>query len=295
VVLTVLNLSSLRSSGRFQVLTSALKVIPLIAVLLIGAGLLLDGGTAYSEVPHAPFVGGNLFSAVSLALVAIIGFESASIAAQRVKNPEKNIPLATMAGVIAVCLLYVGVCSAIVFSMPQDVLTASNAPVALFVARFWGDWAGLAIAAFAVISTVGCLNVWIMLQSEVPLGLIRAGLLPEWLGRTNAKDIAVAPLVIASALTVALLLLGSWNSGAALMDFMLRLTAASGIFVYGFAAVTTLVLRRRIFIALCSLAFVIAAMVGAGFQAVLLATVLMLAALPFYWLTLRTAPAQQPA
>lgn len=47
------------------------------------------------------------------------------------------------------------------------------------------------LRSFAVISTVGGLNVWIMLQGEVPLALARAGMLPEWLTRTNARDIAV--------------------------------------------------------------------------------------------------------
>ncbi len=99
--LTTLNLLGLKASGRFQVVTTLLKLVPLVAVMLILAGLLLGGGEAFTREAHAPFQASSLFAATALAFVAIIGFESASIAAQRVRNPERNVPRATMVGVPA--------------------------------------------------------------------------------------------------------------------------------------------------------------------------------------------------
>lgn len=176
--LTALNLLGLKASGRFQVVTTLLKLMPLVAVILIVVALALGGGEAFTREADAPFRSSSLFTATSLAFVAIMGFESASIAAQRVRNPERNVPRATMVGVLLSCLVYAIVCSGIVFALPQATLATSNAPVALFIGEYWGGWAGHAVAAFAVISTVGGLNVWIMLQGEVPLALVRADLLP---------------------------------------------------------------------------------------------------------------------
>jgi APA family basic amino acid/polyamine antiporter len=294
ILLTWLNLSGLRSSGRFQVATTLLKLLPLVAVLLILLGLAAQGGGAFSRTPHPPFHVSNLFTATALAFVAIMGFESASLATERVQNPQRNVPRATLLGVALSCLIYVAVCSGIVFTLPQDEVIASSAPIALFISTFWGDWAGLAVSAFAVISVVGCLNVWVLMQGEVPLGLVRGGFLPGWLARTNRRDIAWMPMVIATGLSVGLLLLACWRDGAAVMDFMLRLTAVSGLWIYAAACLAGLVLKVRPLLSGLGLLFSLAIIYGAGLEAVVLSVVLLLGALPLYYLAMR-APVRREA
>ncbi|VVS98903.1 conserved membrane hypothetical protein [Sphingomonas sp. EC-HK361] len=297
VALTLLNLSGLKTSGRFQVVTTALKLLPLAAVVAIVAGLALGGGEGAAITPQAPLNLGTLVAATALSMVAIIGFESASIAAERIREPERNVTRATMLGIALSCAIYLVVCTGIVLTTPAADLAGSNAPVAMFIARHWGPWAGAAVAAFAVISTVGCLNVWVLMQGEVPLGLARAGLLPAWFARTNAKDIATVPLVLASALASVLLLVGCWRGGAALMDFMLRLTAVSGVWIYAFAGIAAMKARVRPVLGLLATLFSVAVMIGSGAEATLLSIALMLAALPLYAATRRAAlrTAQQPA
>ena len=285
--LTWLNLVGLKASGRFQVVTTLLKLIPLVAVIVILARLGLSDAGAFAVQPHAPFQPSGLFAATTLAFVAIIGFESASIAAQRVRNPERIVPLATMSGVVLSSLIYIVVCTGVSFILPQEAVAVSNAPIALFIGNYWGSWADHAVAAFAVISTVGGLNVWIMLQGEVPLALARAGMLPEWLARTNAGDIAAVPLVLASALSILILLVGGWTDGTGLMDLMLKLTAASGIWLYIFACLTALKLGVRRILSVLGLLFSTAILYGAGLETVSLSLALMLAALPLYYLAQR--------
>ena len=130
-----------------------------------------------------------------------------------------------------------------------------------------------------------------MLQGEVPLTLARAGLLPAWLARTSKQDIAVVPMVLASALTIAVLLIGGWSNGAGLMDFLLMVTAASGVLVYAFACLAALRIGVARPLAIIGLLFCLAILYGAGLEAVALSVLLMLAALPLYWLARR---AQSP-
>ena len=287
IALTWLNLHNLRTSGRFQVVTTLLKLLPLIAVMLILVQLTMADGSALMRQPHPPFVAADLFTATTLAYGAIIGFESAAVGAQRVKNPRRNVPRATIAGIILTCAIYIAVCTTIVFTMPVAQVAASNAPIALFIGSHWGSGAALAVAAFAVISTVGCLNVWVLMQGEVPLALARARLLPAWIGRTNRHDIAVVPLVTASALSVVLLFVASWRNGAAIMDFMLRLTAVSGIWVYVFACVTALVLKVSRAFAVLGLLVCAGIFYGGGSEPFLLSVMLSAVALPLYWLARR--------
>jgi APA family basic amino acid/polyamine antiporter len=292
--LTALNLTGLKSSGRFQVLTTILKLLPLAAVLVILVILTGKGGADFAREAHAPFDGSLLLAATSMTMVAIIGFETASIASERIRNPARNVPLATMLGIALSCLIYLVVCTGISFTIPAAQLAASTAPIAEFISHFAGPWAGGAVAGFAVISSVGCLNVWIMMQSEVPLGLVRAGLLPEWLGRTNSRDIAVAPTILASSLTCLLLILGCMHSGEAIMDFMLRLTAVTGVALYAFAAAAALRVRIRPVLSLLALIFSLAMMAGGGLEAVVLGLILQVAVLPLYHLAVRDMR-QQPA
>lgn len=288
IALTALNLTGLKSTGRFQVVTTVLKLLPLAAVMLILAGMALSpapAGTA--PVAHPAFSMGALLPAAAMAMLAIIGFESASVAAERIRDPERNVPRATMLGIMLSCAIYLVVSTGIAFTVPGPQLAASNAPIALFVGQHWGGWAAQAVALFAVISTVGCLNVWVLLQGEVPLGMVRAGQLPEWFGRTNSKDIAVVPLMLGSGLSCLMLIAGGFDGGEVVVDFLLNLTAVSGVWIYAFAGAAALKLRLKPVLALLSVLFSVGIMLGGGVYVTLLSIALMATALPLYWLTLR--------
>ena len=71
------------------------------------------------------------------------------------------------------------------------------------------------------------------------------------------------------------------------MDFMLKLTAVSGTWIYVFAALAALRLRLVPAVSALALAFSLAIIAGAGFEAACLGVVLMVVALPLYALAVR--------
>lgn len=284
--LAALNLTSVRGAGRFQVVTTVLKLLPLLGVILILLIMLPRGTHAFTQIPplepvHA-FAPAAVFGALSITMAAIVGFESAALAAQRVVDPLRNIPRATAVGTLIACLIYLLVSTGISFSIPADQLARSQAPIALFIADAVGPWSAKAVALFAVISAVGGLNVWTMLLSEIPMGLARAGLLPAWLGRTNRHDVAAAPLMLGTALPIVLLLAGSWLNGAAVMDFMLQMTAVTALWLYIFAGLAALKLGIARITAVLSICFSLGVMAGAGAEVAALNFALLLSAIPFY-------------
>jgi APA family basic amino acid/polyamine antiporter len=291
-LLTLLDLRGARTAGRFQVVTTALKLLPLVGVVTILTGLALAGGGQFRASPHTGFHPGALTPALTLAFYALVGFEAASVAAERVRDPARNIVRATLAGLALTGLLYVIVCSGIVFALPEGVAAQAAAPIALFVETFWGRGAGLAVAAFAAIAAIGCLNGWVLVQGEVPLGMARAGLLPRWFGRTGARDVPVGVLLLASALASVLVMSNATRSAAGLLDFMLRLTAAATLWLYVGACVSALVLGIARVAAVIGFAFALWALWGAGLEAGGLSLALMLTAIPLYLLRPST---QQPA
>jgi len=293
-LITLLNLGGARASGRFQVVTTALKILPLLAVVAILAGLMLGGGTPFRDHPHAAFSGASLTSAATLAFFALVGFESAGVVAERVRDPARNVLRATLGGLIVTGLLYVIVCSGVVFALPADTAANAPAPIALFVANYWGNGASLAVAGFAAIAAIGCLNGWVLVQGELPLGMARAGVLPRWLDRTNDRDVPVAILVASSALASVLVLSNATRTTEGLLTFMLQLTTAATIWLYIGVCLAALVLGIVRPAAAIGVAFACWVMIGAGWEAIGWSLALMLCALPLYWLR-GSAPVEQPA
>ena len=97
----VINLFGVRTGGRVQVVTTALKLLPMVAVALLGAWLLLTSPAIYtSHLPTTPLRLGDVMTASTIALFAMLGLESATVPAARVENPARTIPRATMAGTV---------------------------------------------------------------------------------------------------------------------------------------------------------------------------------------------------
>lgn len=291
--LTLLNLAGAHRAGQFQVVTTILKLVPLAAVIGIAAWLGARGDAALPALPPAGTLLGGLATAVTLTLFPLVGFEAAGAAAERVRDPARNIMRATMIGTIIVGLIYVLVCSTIVFLLPADAVAASPAPFALFFARFVGSGTSTVVALFAAIAAIGALNCWVLLQGEVPLGMARAGLLPAWFGHVSRADVPVRVLLLSSGLASVLILTTSSPTLGGIFRFLALLTTCAALWFY--FAVCLAAIRRRVAVpaAVAGLAFATFAMWGAGWQATALSLILMMSAVPLYLLRPRGS-AQQP-
>ena len=291
--LTLFNLLGARDVGRLQVFTVILKLMPLVAVVVILAGLAVTDPGRFAARAHAGFDPVQITPALGLAFFALVGFECAGVCAERVRDPGRIIPLATMAGVVVTGALYLLVSTGVVYALPQQALADSGAPIAMFVGEFWGSAAGLITAGFAMISALGCLNGYVLLIGEVPLGMARAGLLPRWIARTSSRDVPTAVILIASVLASVLILSNAFRTLSGLMTFMLNITAAATIWLYIGACASAWVQRVARPWAALGFAFSIWVLIGTGMEAAGWSVVLMVTALPLYWLRGKVAITSQ--
>jgi basic amino acid/polyamine antiporter, APA family len=282
--LTALNLGGAKGAGRFQVVTTMLKLLPLFAVVVILIGLSFTNPARFVAHPHAVFDASRLTTVLTLCFFPLVGFEAASLAAERVKDPARNVLRATLYGTALTGLLYVTVGNGVVFALPATLVAGSEAPIALFVEQFWGRGAGLAIAAFASIAAIGCLNGWTLMQGEVPLGMARSGLMPAVLGRTSDRDVPTVAVLASSAFASALVLSGAIPGLTGVLTFMLQLTTAATVWLYIGACAAAVVLGVSRPFAVVGIIFAGWVLWGAGTEAVLLSMALMLTAVPLYWL-----------
>ena len=198
------NLLGVRTGGRVQVLTSLLKLVPLVLVMVVGAvSILADPGVYTPNVPTTRITAQASMGAAAVALYAMLGFESAAVAAGRVTNPEKTIARATLIGTLFVAVIYVAIVAIGMLVVPQATLAASDAPFVTILDHLLGAGNGRWLSLFVVISGLGCLNGWTLLAGELTRTLASHRLLPAILGEDNRFGAPWASLLLTGVLATA--------------------------------------------------------------------------------------------
>jgi basic amino acid/polyamine antiporter, APA family len=281
---TIINLVSLRAASGFQIVTLLLKLVPLLVVgVLIALVLARAGGGALAPLPPEAFSLSAINSAAALALWAMVGFEAACAASDKIADPQANVARATMIGAGLTGILYLIICSGIALMLPAEQVTGAPAPFALFVATYWSAKAAALVGLFAAISAIGAVNGWTLVQGELPREMARRGMMPPWFGGTLANGIAARALVTSSILASLLVLANSSRTMAGLFAFMALLTTSVTLLLYLACALAALKERVARVPAALGCAFGLWCLYGAGWQAAGLAIVLMLSGLPLYW------------
>ncbi|WP_395333201.1 amino acid permease [Novosphingobium sp. BL-8H] len=291
-LMALINLRGTRAAGGFQVVTLGLKVIPLIVVVVI-AVIVLNEGRAQIAPPAPGSVSfGAVNGAASLTLWALLGFESASVAAARVRNPEVNIARATLWGTGLTGILYLMVCSAIALLLPVTLASHSAAPFATFVSYFWRSDAATLIAIFAVISCVGALNGWTLLEAEMVRDMAHRRLLPAWFAETDARGVARRALLISTVIASLFAAMNASRSMQSLFEYLLLLSTSATLWLYLACALSALKLGIGRPAAVLGAAYALWTLWGAGIGASGLSFVLMALGLPI-WLLVRRKAAEQ--
>ncbi|MFH1765143.1 MAG: amino acid permease [Gemmatimonadota bacterium] len=294
-LLTGVSCLGVREAGIVQVVTTILKLLPLIAIGTLGL-LYLDPGNFRPFNPSGETPFNAITATAALTLWAFTGLESATIPADSVKDPARTIPRATIIGTLVAAAIYLLATVGVMGILPASDLANSTAPFADAGRAIWGSWAGSLIAAGAAISAFGALNGWVLLQGQWPMAAARDGLFPSVFGRLSRRGTPVAGIVISSLLVTGLIALNFTASLVEQFTFIILLATLSTLIPYVFSAVAELVIfvrERENFkgerlagasvIAVLALLYSLWAISGTGRDTVLWGFVLMLAGLPIYW------------
>lgn len=290
-VLTLVNMRGAFVAGGVQLATTILKVLPLIAVAVVAA-VLLGGGAEPALRTEMPLTAGAIAAAAALSVFAMLGFEAATLPVGKVRNAERTVPLATLAGTGATGLIYLAAFASILFLLPSAQIANSPAPFAEAIVPALGAGAGTAVALFATISALGAVNGWILCSGEVPLTLARDGVFPRWFARTSRSDTPVRAQLLSSFLATLLIVINYSRTLEGLFTFMLLITTVAALFLYLGCSYAALKLTIRgqmagtalVLTALAGLGFSIFAFWGAGGEATLWGMALLATGFPVYWL-----------
>jgi len=285
-ICTVISLAGVREAGRTAIVTTLLKLVPLVVFGLLGLGWVHMSAFVPFNSSGLPLVS-VASSVAALTLWAFLGLETATVPTGVVKDPQRTVPRATIIGMTIAGLATMLACTVVVGMLPADVLHASAAPMAEAARRVWGDAAGIAIGVVATVSCFGALNGWVLLQAQTSLAAAQDGLFPACFARLDKRGTPWVGLLISSILASVLIASNYSRTLVALFTFTILLSTAATLVPY---LVTVLAWWRidgaariwRRVVALGALAFSLWALIGTGTETLLWGSVLLLAGLPIY-------------
>src|SRR6185437_10780549 len=231
------NLTGVKNIGSVQVVTTIVKFVALAFVAIVGLFYIKSANFTpwnVSKESAIAAIGGGM----AIALFSYLGVETAAVAAAKVRDPDRNVPRATILGTIATAVVYM-----LAFGVvPTSKLANATAPFSdVANAMFGGTWAGNVLAVAVIISGLGALNGWIMICAEMPLAAADDGLFPAQFKRMSKRGVPaygiIASTVLAS-IAMAVNYLGS--GGATVFTTLVLMTGITSAIPYGFSALAQL-------------------------------------------------------
>jgi APA family basic amino acid/polyamine antiporter len=243
------NLTGVKNMGAVQLWTSVIKFVPLAIMSTVGLLAVSSGNFTPWNVSGDSSVAA-IGAAMAICLFSYLGVETAAVAAAKVRDPETNIPKATVLGTLAASVVYLLSMIAVFGSVPTTELGKDENKASYSVAADTmvggGSWAGTAVAIAVIISGFGALNGWTMICAEMPLAAAKDGLFPRAFGRLSTRDVPavgiIASTVLASA-AMAVSFMGT--SGATVFNTLVLMTGITAAIPYAFSALAQLKWRLR--------------------------------------------------
>src|ERR1700689_561942 len=215
ILISALNYLGVKKAGEFQLVFTVLKVAIILGIVVIcfsGAGSAAGRGWSNFATTFTGAKGGiaGFMAALVAALWAYDGWNDLNMVAGEIKKPERNIPIALIAGVATVGVLYVLVNAGVQYVLPASAIAASPRPASDAVALAMGRMGASIVSAGMAISMLVTLNGTIMSGARVPYAVARDGYFLSALAdvhpRFHTPSVAI---VVQGVLSILLLLVGA--------------------------------------------------------------------------------------
>ncbi len=294
-ILIGVNIAGVRSAAWVQVVTTVLKIAPL---LVVGAVGLLHVDPSHFAVtqtdPRGLIVA--MSGAATLTLWAFQGLESATVPATSIEDPDRTIPRATLLGTLLTALIYIASTVGVMSLVVPASLGQSQAPFADAARIVWGDTGAAIVALGASISAFGALNGWVLLVGQLPLAVAEDGLFPRVFARRSRNGTPALGMLIAGVLTTALVALNYTRGLVDLFTFFILLSTLTTLIPYASSSMAVFLIedsrRARVSRGLgiaTAFAFLYSlwAIAGAGQEPIYWGFLLLILGLPVYVMVVR--------
>lgn len=240
VVVAAANTRSVKLGAVLQNLSAAAKVLAIVG--LAAAIFLFAPGGEHNPLTSQP-LGVIKWSGVGLGLVAVLwaydGWENLTTLSGEMRNPQRNMPMALIGGVVVVIVVYLLINTAYLRALTLPDLAASKSVAADSAAAVMGRAGASFVGALVMLSVFGTLNGSILSSPRVFYAMAEDGLFFKTVGKVHPKYetpyVAIAFIVV---LAVAYVLLRTF----------MQLAAAYVLGIWPFLALAVVgifILRRK--------------------------------------------------
>ena len=212
--IVLLNVLGSEAAGKFQIVSTACKLIPLFLIMIVG--FILGQST---EPVLSPMVGEglNAGSVLGTTLLAVLfafeGWTNVGTIAGEMKNPARDLPVAIVGGVSIIMAVYLLINIAYIKVIPASELMNIESPAAAVANVLFGKAGGLIISIGIIISVIGAGNGFLLAGSRVAYHLATEKTLPcsDKLAALNSRQVPANSIILVGTLACLYSLLGKFD------------------------------------------------------------------------------------
>jgi len=237
-LMTGLNYLGIKRAGDFQLVFTWLKGV----LILVIAGFCFASSTGHWGNFGTVFAGahggfGGFMIALIAALWAYDGWNDLTMVSGEVQHPERSLPIALIAGLGIVGVLYMATNAAIQYILPAATIAASPRPAVTALGVVTGPWGAALVSGVMALSIFVTLNGTIMSGARVPFAAAQDGLFFRRMADIHPRfQSPSTSLVVQALLTTGLLLaVGRFQQLfelAIFAEWLFYMITATTIFVY---------------------------------------------------------------
>jgi len=238
-VLASINYFGVKVGGDVQVAVTLVKVGLIVGIIVVGLGT--GHGAAANYSTSIPAAGGitGFFAALVAALWAYDGWNNVSMVASEVQRPQRNLPLALIAGTLSVIALYLLANLTYFYLLPASAVGSTNRVAGEAMRRVLGAAGANAVSIAAMISIFAALNGSILSGSRVPFAMARDRLFFRRVSYVHPQHRTPSVSILAlSAWAAVLVLSGRY-------DQLYTYVIFASVILYGMATAAVIVLRYK--------------------------------------------------
>ncbi len=232
--------AGLRVSSRFQEITTALKFVAFLALVvaaLVMARTLHAGGSAAGPaIVTAPSLVGVIVALQSV-VITYGGWQSALYFSEEDRDPARNLPRSMIGGVVLVLIIYLLVNISLLVLLPIPALVRSTLPAADAAAVLLGPRGSEMITVLSLVSLPPMLNAIMMIGTRILFAMGRDRLFWRRTAEVSVGGTPSVATLVTTAVALALIVTGTFQ----------RLVAMASIFLaanYCVCCLALFVLRR---------------------------------------------------
>jgi APA family basic amino acid/polyamine antiporter len=233
----VINLSGIKNIGAFQLVTTIAKFAGLAFISIVGLFYIKSANFhPWNVTGHGAL--SAIGSGTAIALFSYLGLETAAVAAKDVRDPDRNIPRATLLGTLATAVVYLLSLIAVFGIVSNQGLQNSTAPFSTAVNHmFGGTFWGYVMALVVITSGIGALNGWTLVTAEMPRAAAQDGVFPARFERLNRRGSPAFGVIASTALaSIAIVLNYLGSDGQTVFTTLILMTGITAAIPYAFSA-----------------------------------------------------------